>query len=382
MPRSARWMSFSGLPLRQHLAPLLLWVGALAVALWLLASKQQRFDVMGIVMPQQRQIIAINSGRLEMLPVRLLDSVTANQPLAVLNDDVVEAQVATARAEITHLQAELIAIQDQVTAENENLKLERDFEYLREARSFATDLEASRLRLLELTTTIEADRISLEGKRLQLERGKKLRQNNDLSAQDLQFIQTEHDSLKAQIAENEKLALQAGKNIQESQKRFDQFKNNHPRCQDIEKALDPLRKAITVQEHLVAELASQRATLVHKSPIDGVVSQLFRQVGETVNPGDLIMMVTAHNSAEIIAYAPENLDQNLREGMQVDLIKPGQPALVVSAQVSKVSPVIEQLPLRLQRNPNIPQFGRPFLVSVPAELALQPGQLVAIRGAY
>jgi hypothetical protein len=68
--------------------------------------------------------------------------------------------------------------------------------------------------------------------------------------------------------------------------------------------------------------------------------------------------------------------------MAVELIKNGEPEKVQieRSKVTYVGPIIEQMPARLWQNPNVPQWGRPFLIAVHPKLQLIPGELVGIRG--
>ncbi len=44
-----------------------------------------------------------------------------------------------------------------------------------------------------------------------------------------------------------------------------------------------------------------------------------------------------------------------------------------------IGPTVEQLPARLWQNPNVPQWGRPFLIEAPDDMELTVGEAVGIR---
>ena len=149
----------------------------------------------------------------------------------------------------------------------------------------------------------------------------------------------------------------------------------------LDSALEPVRKAIKVQEKRIDEIATRRQALVLKAPFDGIVSQIQARAGQTVLAGAPILTIAEARPTEIIAYADEKQAGLLRENMEVQLIKTNVPAqIALAARISHLGPTIELIPVRLLRNPLIPQWGRPFLVLIPPGLELMPGELVGIRG--
>jgi len=64
----------------------------------------------------------------------------------------------------------------------------------------------------------------------------------------------------------------------------------------------------------------------------------------------------------------------------VELVRAGPPVMIAKAEIVSVGPVVEILPAQLWLHPNIPQWGRPFLVKAPVEMTLLVGEKVGIRG--
>jgi multidrug resistance efflux pump len=145
----------------------------------------------------------------------------------------------------------------------------------------------------------------------------------------------------------------------------------------------------------VEELLVQRRQMVLRSPIDGVVVQTqaaadqagsgrpgeadLRRLGEVVSAGDPILTIAEPQPSEIIAYAAEEQADQIREGSRVELMKNSQPRQIVQSEVTYIGPTVEEMPVRLWQNPNLRQWGRPFLIKIPPELELTPGELVGIR---
>jgi hypothetical protein len=97
--------------------------------------------------------------------------------------------------------------------------------------------------------------------------------------------------------------------------------------------------------------------------------------------GEPILTIAKKEPDNIVAYATERQVSRVRENTVVQLIDRNRiPNLMVDSQVAYVGPTVEQMPARLWRNPNMPQWGRPVLVKIPPDLKLVPGAVVGIRG--
>jgi len=230
-------------------------------------ERSVRFSATGIAQGEQRQIAAQNPGRLLLLPVNLFEEVQQGQTLAVLEDDRIQAQLATAAAETARLRAELVATEDRLMAEAQV----RAANQLSDTRRFALDVEQTRVRELELTVTNETDRITLQRLRFRLDRLLELRDTGSSATNELETAQTRYAALEKQIEENESFLSQVQRDLDEARQRRNAFTQLNPTAPCVEKALEPLQAALTVQERRIAELALERAMLVLQSPIEGTV---------------------------------------------------------------------------------------------------------------
>jgi len=380
---SSRSFSFN---LRLHILPVAVWLAVVMCVIGLFFHRSRRFEVLGIAQSQMRQIAATCTARLTSVTVQLFDEVKKGQTLAVLDTvldnenlpEIVQAQLATISAETERLGAELVATENQLAADAVNMENTS----AADQRRFDVDVENARLQILQFQLTIETDRLSLEG--LKLNSKIFVLQNrpdvNDSASYELKKLKLQCDTLAKRIQENERLLEQAERDLGQAQHRRDEFAQHQPQHPSVENALEVIRKAIQVQERRMQELTVQRSPLELKSPFHGVVSLIQRRPGETVRAGEPIMTLAETMPTEIVAYATEMQAGRVREQMVVELVKYAEPAQMASSQVIYVGPTVEQMPQRLWRNPNIPQYGRPILVKVPPKFELIPGELVGIRG--
>jgi len=363
--------------LNLHITPVLVWMVALVCVVGLFQQRWQRFEIVGMAQSQVRLISPTTTGIVKIVPVQLFEPVSKYDTVAVLGDDLLQAELATAAAEIERLQAELNATHNRLTTEA--ARLETD--WVASGRRFSVDAEQLRLNILQTQTVLETDRIMLQDLELDVKISKDLLAKDAVTPYDLQKAQAAYDALAKKIEENQNLLTQYRQYLAQAEQRREEFAQRQPVVASLDSALEPVRKAITVQEKRIDEIATRRAALVLKAPFDGIVSQIQARAGQTVLAGAPILTIAEARPTEIIAYADEKQAGLLRQNMEVQLIKTNVPAQIAkAAQIMHLGPTVEPVPLRLLRNPNIPQWGRPFLVSIPPGLELTPGELVGIRG--
>lgn len=377
--------------LRLHILPIMVWLGALACVIVLLSRRSQRFEVLGIAQGQNRQIAATSTARLTAVSVDLFDRVEKGQTIAVLNTvledepsrDQLQAQLDTVLAEIERLSAQLVPTQESFSAEKSDRRTAR----INDSRRFAVDIENARLEILRLRTVIEADKITLKDLALEVDVAEKLVAEEALAPLELQKAKAQYNALAKKIQETENLLKQAQVTLEKTIQRRDEYMQHQPYHPSVDAALEVIRKGISVQEKRVEELVTQmealdrRRALELKAPMDGVVSHILHRQTEVVLAGDPILTVAEDEIANVIAYADEKMMGAIEEGMVVELVKTSEPAIVQveSSEVIYVGPVVEQIPAHLWQNPNIPQWGLPFLIKAPSEMKLIAGEKVGVR---
>jgi multidrug resistance efflux pump len=390
-----------------HLVPVVVWLGALGCVVWLFQRQAERFEVVGIAQGQVRQVATTSTGRIRDIRVELFQPVQAGQTLAVVdtildNEQTLEAelqaQLGTVTAEIEHLVAQLVPTQDVMEAEAANMEVSRTSDL----RRFSVDVENARLRILELQALIASDRITLHDLAMEVVILQKLVEEEAIAPYELEKMQVQHDSLAKKIEENTELLAQAEADLEEAQRRREQFKRKEVVHPSVDHALEVIRREIRVQEEMMKGLLQQLEALEAReaveltSPIDGVVIPLYvqaneaiqqrpgehvmRRTGEVVTAGEPVLAVAQKAPTEIVAYASERQIGLLKDDMQVQLVKSTPPAQIAQSRILAIGPTVEIKPQRLWRNPTVPEWGRPVLIDIPRGLAVVPGEVVGIRG--
>ena len=399
--------SFSLNNFRPHIMPVTVWLAVVVCIAWLFSYRAQRFEVLGMAQGQVWQVAATCTGRLKELPVQLFEEVKKGQTVAVIstileNEQMLEAelkgQLAGITAEIEHLSAQLVPTQDTLLAE----KADRDSARLEEDRRFSTDVESTKIRILDLRALIASDRITLKDLAMEVKIAEDLLKRDAVAPYELEKAKVQYDSLAKKVEENEQLLAQAGENLKEALRRQEEYRKLQPYNPSVESALEAIRKDIKVQEQLMNGVLAQlkalesRQTVELKAPMDGVVvpvpiranealmrrpgEKVLRRAGEVVVAGEPVIAVAEPQCREIVAYVSSRRLGQLQDKMMVEVVKDREPAQIAKAQVVSVGPVMELMPEQLWRNPNIPQWGLPLLIKVPQGLNVIPGEVVGVRG--
>jgi multidrug resistance efflux pump len=391
----------------RHVAPMTVWLGAVATVGWLFYQRSETFQFVGIAQSEVRQVASDCIARITDIPVELFQPVKAGQTLAILNtvpadewmtEMELKSKIATAAAEIERLMASLIPTQEQLLADAAGLQIS----HADNVRRFAVDAESARLHVLEMQAAIASEEILLNGLAMDLQATEKLVKEKVVVPFELEKIQVEHDSTIRKIEECQQELKQAREDQAEAERRRDEFSRQALPQTSVDDALEAIRKEAKVQEELMKGVQQQigafkaRTAVELKSPIDGVIipisgkaneallkrqgEETIRRAGEVVAAGDPILAVAQTEPSEIMAYASEQQVGLLEQDMTVELVKMRYPAQIAQSRVLSIGPTIELMPQRLWRSPTVPQWGRPVVIEVPVGLAVIPGELVGIRG--
>ncbi|MBN1817968.1 MAG: HlyD family efflux transporter periplasmic adaptor subunit [Sedimentisphaerales bacterium] len=371
--------------LRIGFLPVLIWVLAAAAAVTLFWERFQNFEMVGIAQANQIIIAANGPGRLKSMSVELFKAVQAGEPLAILQlnspmgDENLQEQLltqrATALAELERLQAELTATADRL--ENENSLMESDAATAH--RRMVMDVEQARLTVLQLKTTLAPEQILLEDLDLEIDINRKLVEKGALEQYALDKLNVQHQAQQAKVDEQKNMLEQAQKNLRQAELRLDEYVAKKPTPLNLELAMEPLRKAITVQEKRLDELMAMRPTTALVAPFDAVVSMINCREHQTVMEGDPIMTIVNAQPQDVITYVPQDKIDRVFVNMEVKLIKQTRPQRIVTSQITHLGPSVEMIPQRLWINPDVPEYGLPVRIAYDSNLGLLPNEMVGVR---
>ena len=368
------------------------WFVAAAACVVLLVMREGSPHLVGVAQGRIAQLSVPWATRVEAVPVELFQPVRSGEVVALLDDDVQEAQIAQVRAEIARLKAEhaqTVAVLDAEAGE----RLAR---WNANGRAFARDSAEYAVRIQEVRVDIEEDRGLLEGLRAKADLYEKLVERGHASVGELEVARSEAAAIAGRLKENERLAADLAQRQREAQERFGSYGRQPPPAVPRDAAEDQLAQAIKVQEGLLRELEVQRSQCILRAPFDGIVVPLhgragdaamrvpgegdLRRKGEVVGPGDPVVAIATEKPTEVVAYAlAGGHGPKLRPGMEVELSTVGLPRQVGRSRITAVSPTVERIPDRLWRNAQFPEFGRPCTLPLPDGFRVAAGDAVEVR---
>ncbi|MHC4986969.1 MAG: HlyD family secretion protein [Planctomycetota bacterium] len=181
-----------------RMLPPFVWFAAIGGIAVLFLHQSERVELQGIAYSYEQTINSVETGYIRSIPVSLYQTVKKGETLAVIKENTVarqeyedaslQAQRATAEAELEQLKAQLRAAEDRFVADQH----EHEIDVLSMERRMAVDLEQARLEILQIRSSLEPDRLSLKDLEVEIEIVKELVQQNAAEAYELQKVQTSH----------------------------------------------------------------------------------------------------------------------------------------------------------------------------------------------
>ncbi|HEV8542091.1 MAG TPA: HlyD family efflux transporter periplasmic adaptor subunit [Verrucomicrobiae bacterium] len=195
-----------------------------------------------------------------------------------------------------------------------------------------------------------------------------------LSEFDFHRYQGNFDSLKAQVE-------QLTNNLQQIQSKLESSKAIEELASsgDTPKEIGARLAMLKAQQEKVEMLLKQ--PLMLRSPIDGVVSTIYRQEGETVIADEPIVTISATSGDRIVGYLRAPYYVEPKPGMRVLVRCRSGDRREGEARILGIGASFEVITNAAFIRPNVPhEMGLPLAITVPPALRteLRPGEMVDI----
>ncbi len=359
---------------RCRLVPLVVWLGVVAVVVMFWRERVAMFDAPGMIEAERQAVIApLQSGTLVGLTVGLSQEVEPGTVVARLDDAAVRAGLEVAQAELKRLQAELQAterrLRDEAELERANL--------FSKTRNYAVRTEQLRLDKLDRMIQLENDQVELQRLGAMLERSRALHDRSVIGDQEYDDVKFRYEALKRKIAAS-KEALTVVERQLAAALDAGGMPDELVRAESIEVALKPLREAINVQLKRLDEVRLQREALVLRSPIGGVITAVYRRVGDTVLAGDPVVAVADLGTMQVVSFVEQGRPLEPREGMVVEVRRRFPQVQVARARVVRVGSQVERIPRDYLGNSPLRRWGVRVLIELP-RVFLAPPVGVSLR---
>ncbi len=366
--------------------PIAVWLSAVCAVGYLLNHQAHRTQLVGIAYSELQTINSVESGYIRSMPVTLYQEVKKGDTLAIIkecslgreeyNDEYLKARQATEQAELERLKAELAAVEQELI--NEQFTLEN--EIISEGRSLSIEVEKARLSLLQIRASLEPGRLTLKDMEVEIEIVESLLAQGAAEQYELDKCRSEYNILKEQIAIEELQLAAAELTLKNAQLQREEFEAQKSRINfSIETRLEPIRKAIVVQERVINEIMNMYDTVVLKAPFDGIVNNLYFKSGQAVTGGAIIMTLIKPQAQRIMAWVPQKSIGHFTPGTKVEIVSLTDNRISFESEIANVSAAMELMPDVLWPSPTIPTWGRPIEIPILPEFKSIHNEMVGLR---
>ena len=144
-------------------------------------------------------------------------------------------------------------------------------------------------------------------------------------------------------------------------------------------AVVALQQRVEIRRAELAALRLEQQGLTLTATIAGRVGLVEAHPGQALLAGALVARVEAADARTVTVFLPEPVAAGSEAPEVVLLSRRGSPAKVAAADVVGYGRGVEELPVRLWRQPQVPEYGRTLIVRPPESLSLVPGEVRGVR---
>jgi multidrug resistance efflux pump len=369
-PLSQRLVDF-----RLRTVPLIVWSVCVLIVVAMLMGRASQFEYVGLAQNMEYPISPAATGTVQSVVVDIYDHVDAGEMVAKLDDSRLLASIEVASAEIVKLQAELEAQRATlVTSGGQGMA-----NWASDLRRFQADEQKRRLDVLSLRVVHEERQIELERMEIEEQRAKQLFDAGVIAETLWDQARLQRDEIRQGLEEGRVLLEQTEAEYFAAKARREDYETGLPNKEWIDPILQPLREAVEVESRRLDEIEVKRQALVLRSPVSGQVSNILCRRGQSVRPGEPVVVVAEGSVREILAFLAEDDGREIEPSTPVVVSTRGQGGTVSESVVIRVGPSIQELPPRLWRNPRRPDYGRAVVIAAVPGMRLTPGEVVNVK---
>jgi multidrug resistance efflux pump len=339
-PVSQRWREF-----KIQVLPLIIFVVILASVAFLWKNFVAPTGIVGEVEAIKADVISIQDGTVARLNIDRFETVEAGQELGEIissSEDFLKASVAAIEADLRVMDTRIAL--DERRNQQSTVQLRMDW------YSERAQLAGDKALLIQKSNTFR--RAEQE-----FNQTPKLIADNDYD-----IAKAEFETVQATVAERNQLVAEMTQTLEE-----------------LKPIVSPENKDV-VEEAIKTKIAEIEETLKPtkiRAPMSGVVSSIYHRPGEKVVRGVPILTITAVHSDRVVGYLRQPINMRPAKGDTVIVSTRTQKRQYVEGEVLRVGTQMELInPALLSTDSNRIEVGLPFLVRIPANMKLVPGEFV------
>jgi len=246
-------------------------------------------------------------------------------------------------------------------------------------RRFQADEQKRRLDVLSLRVVYEQRQIELERLEIEEQRSRELYDAGVVARTLWDKARLERDEVRQGLEEGQVLLEQTETEYHAARTRREEYETGLPSKDWMDPILRPLREAVEVESRVLDKIEVRRQALVLRSPVSGQISEILCRRGQSVRPGDPVVVVAEGSVREIVAFLAEDDGRAIAPSTPVMVSTRAGGGTVSESVVIRVGRSIQELPPRLWRNPRRPDYGRAVVIAAVPGMRLTPGELVNVK---
>lgn len=296
------------------------------------------------------------SGRVETITVREGESVKANQLIAQLDDDELQARLQGMQARLKSTQQQVNQARSQIEVIQSNIR-ETQLSRQQAQDNSQGSIEQAQANLEAATAQLEQAQAQTQEAQAQLklakadrDRFQRLWEQGVVPKQRYDQAQTEWESLQATVQARQSAVNAAQRQVNAAQGEFRQAKTSNinpeiftERLQGLRQQLEQARSRLEASQADVAnaqanqdQIKAQLDDLDVTSPIDGVVLDRIAEPGEVLSSGKIILTVINLDNVYLRGYIPEGQIGDIRVGQSAKVYLDSNPDQPLEATVSSI----------------------------------------------
>jgi multidrug resistance efflux pump len=341
-PAAARWRD-----LRMRVVPVVTYAIAVGLVGYLWNTQWMPHAFTGEVQSRIASVSSPLDGMLVDSAVQQFDHVAKDQALGK-----VVLSPGTVYAGLEAIRADLLVLRARMTVDGQRNQL---------------NYQQVRVDQLDQKVSLAIARSKLRFAENELRRQQELHSQKIASDFDYETALDQRDALVTEVLEREGLVAETGKALAQL--------NPAPSVDGHPQTLDAIDSAIQAQENRFRDSVQT----ILRAPMDGMVTKVFRNVGENISAGEPLVTISGELPESIVGFVRQPISFEPKVGdVVVVRTRRGTKRQRTESRILKVGARLEFFTqsLRVRGFDSSQERGLPVLIEAPAELALYPGELV------
>ncbi len=324
-----------------RLLPSIIFFGIVALIIMLIYGYYYLPRAVGLIYTEKHEIGPNRNAIIEKILVKQGDQVHKG-------DIVVRLETMYLKALLKQNELELLVAQQGVTANEAKLKLQQDDLRLKLEDSQilrSVELLSAESSLNQARAIIDSTIADLGGAAIEVERYAKLVPSGASAKSKLDNAQTRYNMDKKIIENYTKVIDSNMQRQQQAEERYNEYvKKQESINVPISQIIPPIMTNAKVAE---AQIDITKALLDYsllKSPVDGIVSNIYKRENAGLQPGDIVLSIDNSNFDTVEAYVREEWASNLALNKKIRLVPRLKGHEPLKGTINYISPIVTIIP--------------------------------------